>query len=72
MFVANVGGFDRLLRVVVGLLLIVAPFVTGWTFWANPIAQWGAPIIGIVLVLTGFVGFCPIYRILGIRTNSAR
>jgi len=59
----NVGGLDRALRVLAGLVLI-ALAVTG------TVGLWG--YIGIVLVLTGAVGFCPAYPILGINTCSMK
>jgi len=55
----NAGGLDRGLRVVAGLALI-ALTLTG------VIGAWGW--IGIVAVLTGAVGFCPAYTLLGINT----
>lgn len=62
----NVGTIDRIVRLIVGAVLIayalglVAPD-TGYNVWG-----W----IGIVPVLTAFVSFCPLYRVLGIRTCS--
>ena len=53
---ANVGGIDRILRIVVGLVL-VALAVTG------TIGLWGW--IGVVPLATGVFGFCPIYPLLG-------
>ncbi|NLR72156.1 DUF2892 domain-containing protein [Novosphingobium sp. ERN07] len=55
----NEGSLDRLLRVIVGLVLIALVFV-------GPQTPWGW--IGIVPLLTGIVGFCPAYTFLGIRT----
>jgi hypothetical protein len=55
----NAGGLDRGLRVVAGLALI-ALTLTG------VIGAWGW--IGIVAVLTGAVGFCPAYMLLGLNT----
>ena len=55
----NEGNLDRLLRVIVGLVLIALAFV-------GPQTPWGW--IGIVLLLTGIVGFCPAYSLLGIKT----
>lgn len=55
----NVGGIDRVLRVVVGLALILSA-ITGI------FAPWG--YIGIVPLLTAFVGFCPAYTLLGLST----
>ena len=55
----NVGGIDRILRIVVGLVLIglAATGVVGW---------WG--YIGVVPVLTGVFRFCPAYGLLGMNT----
>ena len=59
MFKTNEGTIDRVLRVIVGLALIAIVFV-------GPQTPWGW--IGLVPLLTGFVGTCPLYTILGIRT----
>ncbi len=56
---ANEGTIDRVLRVLVGLGLISLVFVGPQT----PLG-W----IGVVPLLTGLVGFCPLYAVLGIRT----
>lgn len=55
----NEGTVDRILRVVAGLILI-ALAATG------TIGLWG--YIGVVPLLTGAVGFCPLYSVLGINT----
>ena len=55
----NEGNLDRALRVVAGILLIglAAAHVVGpWAY------------IGVVPLLTGAVGMCPVYSVLGIRT----
>lgn len=58
---ANVGGIDRVLRIVVGLAVLSLVFVLeGSARW------WG--LVGIVPLLTGFVSFCPVYPLLGINT----
>jgi hypothetical protein len=60
---ANVGGIDRTLRVVAGLGLLALVFVLqGSARW------WG--VVGLVLLLTGAVSFCPLYRLLGFDTRS--
>jgi len=56
---ANVGTWDRALRVVVGLALI-ALALTG------QIGVWGW--IGLVPLLTAAIGFCPAYRLFGLST----
>jgi fatty acid desaturase len=55
----NEGNLDRALRVAAGLLLIGLAAT-------NTIGMWG--YIGVVPLLTGAVGMCPLYAILGIST----
>ncbi|HMS81035.1 MAG TPA: DUF2892 domain-containing protein [Burkholderiaceae bacterium] len=56
---ANVGGIDRVLRIVVGLVL-VALAATG------TVGAWGW--IGVVPLVTGLTRFCPLYPLLGMST----
>ena len=56
---ANVGGFDRILRIVLGLVLIGLA-ATG------TVGLWG--YIGVVPVLTGLFRFCPVYPLIGLNT----
>ncbi len=55
----NSGFFDRFLRVFVGGLLLSLALFGGWV--------WG--YIGLVMIVTGVVGFCPAYTILRINTG---
>jgi O-antigen ligase len=57
----NVGGIDRILRGVVGLVLI-ALALTG------TVGVWGW--IGIVPLATGLFKFCPAYTLLGVNTGK--
>lgn len=59
----NSGGVDRILRVVVGLIL-VALAATG------TVAAWGW--IGLLPLVTGAFGFCPAYTLLGINTCATK
>lgn len=65
---ANVGSADRLIRIIFGLILVALPFVTSFGLWTNPIAAFGVPVVGVVLIVTALVRFCPAYRLVGIRT----
>ncbi|MBF0143454.1 MAG: DUF2892 domain-containing protein [Magnetococcales bacterium] len=56
---ANVGGADRIGRIVVGLVLIALVFV-------GPKSVWGW--VGVVPLLTGLFKFCPFYPIFGLNT----
>ena len=55
----NVGGIDKVLRIVIGAVLIVLA-ATGKVGW------WG--YLGIIPLLTGLTGRCALYSILGINT----
>ncbi len=55
----NEGTIDRALRIIVGIVLLALVFV-------GPQTPWGW--IGIVPLVTGLVGMCPVYSILGINT----
>ncbi len=55
----NVGNLDKILRIVIGLVLISLVFV-------GPQTPWGW--IGIVPLATALVGWCPLYRIIGVST----
>ena len=56
---ANVGGIDKILRIVVGVVLLALAIMgigAPWTF------------IGIVPLATGLMGWCPLYPLLGLST----
>lgn len=55
----NVGGIDRVIRIVVGIALIAAT-LTGI------IGVWGW--IGVVPLATGIFGMCPAYKLIGVNT----
>ena len=55
----NVGGIDKILRILVGIALIVMAYM-------NVVGVWG--YIGVVPLLTGLIGWCPVYPLLGISS----
>jgi hypothetical protein len=55
----NEGTIDRVLRTGLGIALISLVFV-------GPQTPWGW--LGLVPLLTGVVGFCPLYRLVGVNT----
>lgn len=57
----NVGGIDRKLRIVVGVLVLASFFVL-----PAPNKYWA--LIGIVPLLTGLFSFCPLYTVLGMNS----
>ncbi len=57
----NVGGVDKILRIVVGLgLLSLILILEGNARW------WG--LVGLIPLLTGLVNFCPLYTLFGFST----
>lgn len=60
---ANVGGIDRMIRIVLGAALIAWAAALGGPVWA-----W----IGVVPLLTGLINFCPLYAVLGVNTCPVR
>ncbi len=65
---ANVGSIDRVLRIVLGLVLIALPFLSNMALFASGTATVIAVVVGLVLIATSAMRFCPLYRIFGIRT----
>lgn len=59
----NEGGLDRILRIAVGLAVLSLVFVGPKTPWA-----W----LGLIPLLTGVIGFCPLYAVLGLNTCGVR
>ena len=59
----NIGAVDRVLRIIVGVVLIALVFVGPQTLWG---------LIGIVPLATGLLGTCPVYSIFGISTCSMK
>ena len=55
----NVGTLDRALRIALGIVLLSLTLF-------GPKTAWG--FIGLVPLMTGLAGFCPLYRLLGINT----
>ena len=64
----NVGKFDRILRTIIGIVLIVAPFATNMNLFSSSTMIYGSVIVGAVLVATAGLRFCPLYRLIGINT----
>jgi uncharacterized membrane protein HdeD (DUF308 family) len=59
----NEGTVDRILRVIIGSLALLAGF-----FWLTSTAQIIAYVVGVVALLTGLVGYCGLYALIGVST----
>jgi len=57
----NTNAIDRGIRIVLGLVLLSL-------FFVGPKTAWG--LLGLVPLVTGAMGYCPLYRVLGISTCS--
>jgi hypothetical protein len=55
---SNVGGIDKILRIVAGLALVA------WALMGGPVWAW----VGVVFLATGLIGWCPVYPLLGMST----
>ncbi|MGV8855363.1 MAG: YgaP family membrane protein [Devosia sp.] len=67
----NVGDTDRIIRLIAGLLLVLAPFVSGLGLFGDPIWMWVSVVVGIVLIATASIRICPLYLPFGISTRKA-
>ena len=65
---ANVGTIDRIARAVLGVVVLVAAFTAGWGAAGTAIAA----VVGLVLLGTSAMRFCPAYRLLGMNTCQVK
>ena len=61
LFKNNTGKLDRIIRIILGVLLVGNVF----TGLQTPVG-W----VGLILIVTGLFGICPVYSILGINTKT--
>ncbi|NEY88946.1 YgaP family membrane protein [Tabrizicola oligotrophica] len=67
MFTTNEGTADRALRILVGIALLA------WFFMENGAGFWHyAKLFGIAPLLTGLIGYCPVYTIFGVSTRQGK
>ena len=64
----NVGTIDRIFRLLLGIVLLAAPFVGNMAMFQSGIATIISVVLGLVMIGTSAMKFCPLYRILGIQT----
>jgi len=67
---ANIGSIDRIVRIIAGVVLVVLAFVPALPLAASPVLQWGAVLVGFVLVMTALVRFCPLYALFRLSTRK--
>jgi len=59
----NEGTLDRVLRMIGGVVILALVFV-------GPKTPWG--YLGLIPLITGIVGFCPLYALVGLSTRDAK
>ncbi|MGB3515713.1 MAG: DUF2892 domain-containing protein [Elainellaceae cyanobacterium] len=64
----NVGAIDRVIRLLLAFLL----FYLGLVLYSGSALGIGLVAAGGVMLATGLIGFCGLYRLLGIRTSQPR
>ena len=58
----NTGKIDRIIRFIIGIALIWAGYkYNAWWY-----------LLAVILILTSFAGFCPLYKLFGINTCSQK
>jgi uncharacterized membrane protein len=64
--IKNMGSADRILRIIIAIAIAVLYF----TNTISGTLGIALLILAVVFVLTGFIGFCPLYAPFKIRTNK--
>ena len=64
----NVGGIDRIVRIIAGAFLLSLVFVSDQIIGQNIVWGW----IGVVPLATGIYKFCPAYTLFGLKTCATR
>ena len=60
----NEGTWDRVIRIVIGLAL----GLVSWSTWPAALS-FVSLAVGIIAVVTGLVGYCPLYQVFGVATK---
>lgn len=64
----NVGGVEQKIRLVLGLLAVGVAVLSGLPMWAVGVIG----LVGIVALVTGGAGYCPLWALLGVNTCRLR
>ncbi|MBF6594963.1 MAG: DUF2892 domain-containing protein [Thermaceae bacterium] len=63
--IANVGSTDKIVRFVLALVFFIIALMVGAALW-----KWVFAILGVVMVVTALLNFCPIWAAFGISTRG--
>lgn len=64
---SNVGGTDRIIRAIVGIVLLALAYMGNFGAYA-----WVGYVLGAVMLGTAAIGWCPPYSLLGINTCATK
>ena len=66
---SNEGTWDRIIRVVLGLILLYV----GWVVVQPRFSLWSivALVVGLILLITGAIGYCALYSVFKINTKGS-
>lgn len=64
----NVGTVERILRAILGLIVLYLAFLSGLPLFDGALFKYGAAVVGIVMLVVAATRVCPIYAIFGIKT----
>lgn len=64
----NVGGAERVVRILLGVAFLSLAIFADFPLWGKTAAY----LVGVVALVTGAVGVCPAWKLLGINTCSSR
>jgi len=57
----NMASWDRIIRIILAIAFLYMAYQNGGAWWI-------LGIIGIVFIITSVVGFCPLYKVVGLKT----
>jgi Inner membrane protein YgaP-like, transmembrane domain len=65
---SNVNGIDRIVRVVIAIVAVALAAALGF----GTVGSWILLAVAAIMLVTAAVGFCPLYRLLGVSTKHAQ
>lgn len=67
----NIGTVDRILRATLGAALLYLALASGAAVFEAGLWKWIAVAGGVIMLATSAIKFCPLYRLVGLRTCKA-
>ncbi|MFI5344472.1 MAG: DUF2892 domain-containing protein [Chlamydiales bacterium] len=64
---SNIGGTEKMIRFIIGAILVLAGYFGGLPTWGSVFCY----ALAAVAIITGIIDFCPVWSILGINTRKS-